>query len=115
MADRKRRIDLSDAQEKKHKQEVNPWTNVGYSEKYYSILEKRLKLPVYQFKEKLLEAVDQNQIVVVEGETGSGKTTQIPQFLVEAGYANQGQSLVACTVSLYRHHYCVLHCCRNIF
>mmetsp|Transcript_30645 Transcript_30645/g.46410 ORF Transcript_30645/g.46410 Transcript_30645/m.46410 type:complete len:712 (-) Transcript_30645:300-2435(-) len=97
MADRKRRIDLSDVQEKKHKQEINPWTNVGYSEKYYSILEKRLKLPVYQFKEKLLEAVDQNQIVVVEGETGSGKTTQIPQFLVEAGYANQGQSLVACT------------------
>ena len=41
-----------------------------------------------------------NQGVVVEGETGSGKTTQIPQFLVDAGYArvvNGKQRMVACT------------------
>jgi len=36
------------------------------------------------------------QVVVVEGETGSGKTTQIPQFLVDAGYT-KGGSCVACT------------------
>ena len=40
--------------------------------KYSDILAGRLKLPVYQFKEKLLESVSKNQIVVVEGETGSG-------------------------------------------
>lgn len=41
-----------------------------------------------------------NQTVVVEGETGSGKTTQIPQFLVEAGYGAIGEGwwvgIVAC-------------------
>jgi len=99
MTERKRCIDISNVDDtiKKNKREINQWTNDFYSEKYYSILEKRLQLPVYQFKEKLLEAVSQNQIVVVEGETGSGKTTQIPQFLVEAGYASQGETQVVCT------------------
>jgi pre-mRNA-splicing factor ATP-dependent RNA helicase DHX15/PRP43 len=112
MTDRKRRIDVSatmtangindsvyqdelDSTNKKNKQEISPWTNRPYSSRYYSILEKRLQLPVYQFKDQLLDAVRDNQIVVVEGETGSGKTTQIPQFLVN--YATQGKTLVACT------------------
>jgi len=76
---------------------INPWTGVDYSPKYHKILKDRLKLPVYKFKDKLVDAVSNNQVVVIEGETGSGKTTQIPQFLVEAGYATQGQSTVCCT------------------
>jgi pre-mRNA-splicing factor ATP-dependent RNA helicase DHX15/PRP43 len=98
MTDRKRRIDVPTdfgGDDKKNKQEINPWTNTPFSDRYYSILEKRLKLPVYQFKDKLLKAVEESQIVVVEGETGSGKTTQIPQFLVN--YATQGKTIVACT------------------
>ena len=74
---------------------MNPWTGKPYSQRFFSILEKRLELPVYQFKDKLLEAVKDNQIVVVEGETGSGKTTQIPQFLID--YATQGKTMIACT------------------
>lgn len=75
---------------------INPYTNTQYSVKYKQILSTRLKLPVYQFCEKLLNAVENNQVVVVEGETGSGKTTQIPQFLVEDGkYTEYG--MVACT------------------
>ena len=97
--DRKRKLDLGfgDGSGSKEEKGINPWTGKVYSEQYQKILQTRLKLPVYQFKEKLLDAVSKNQIVVVEGETGSGKTTQIPQFLVEAGYAEQGTSLVACT------------------
>lgn len=52
--------------------ERNRWTGDLYSARYYSILETRTKLPVYQFKDKLLQTVRDNQIVVVEGETGSG-------------------------------------------
>lgn len=37
------------------------------------------------------------QVIVVEGETGSGKTTQIPQFMVDAGYTQNGEYCVACT------------------
>ena len=92
-SDRKRRLDLGDALLQKQAKEItssdiNPWTNRPYSAKYHSILEKRLTLPVYLFRQQLLDTVAANQIVVVEGTTGSGKTTQIPQFLVEIGRAS---------------------------
>ena len=51
---------------------VNPWTSRPYSSKYYEILLKRMQLPVYEFKSALQRAVRDNQVVIVEGETGSG-------------------------------------------
>lgn len=47
-------------------------------------------LPVYAQKEKILECLESNQVVIVESPTGSGKTTQIPVILYEAGYATSG-------------------------
>ncbi len=48
------------------------------------------KLPVYQEKEKILEVLRKNQVIVVESPTGSGKTTQLPLILHEAGYSHSG-------------------------
>ena len=48
------------------------------------------KLPVYEQKERILEALEQNQVVIVHSPTGSGKTTQIPVILHEAGYSRNG-------------------------
>lgn len=53
---------------------INPWTQRSYSSKYYEILQKRKQLPVYEFKDALEKAVKENQVVIVEGETGSGET-----------------------------------------
>ncbi|BGP35024.1 hypothetical protein JCM10296v2_006854 [Rhodotorula toruloides] len=61
-----------------------------------SIDETRKSLPVYQWREQFLEAVSQYQVLVIEGETGSGKTTQLPQYLYEAGYCSNGQK-IGCT------------------
>jgi len=47
-------------------------------------------LPVYQQKDKILDALKGNQVIVVESPTGSGKTTQLPIILNEAGYADHG-------------------------
>ena len=47
-------------------------------------------LPIYQQKAKILEALATNQVIVVESPTGSGKTTQLPIILHEAGYASKG-------------------------
>ncbi|OAA41955.1 DEAD-like helicase [Beauveria brongniartii RCEF 3172] len=50
------------------------------------IQEARLKLPVVSEEQRLMEAIHNHNIVVICGATGSGKTTQVPQFLFEAGY-----------------------------
>uniref|UniRef100_A0A8D0D0Q0 ATP-dependent RNA helicase DHX8 n=1 Tax=Sander lucioperca TaxID=283035 RepID=A0A8D0D0Q0_SANLU len=60
-----------------------------------SILEQRESLPIYKLKEQLIQAVHDNQILIVIGETGSGKTTQITQYLAEAGYTTRGK--IGCT------------------
>lgn len=61
-----------------------------------SILETRKALPVFAYREELLNAIQTHQVIIVVGETGSGKTTQIPQYLVEAGYSREGKR-IACT------------------
>ncbi|XP_021268162.1 probable ATP-dependent RNA helicase DHX37 isoform X2 [Numida meleagris] len=52
------------------------------------IQEARLKLPILAEEQVIMEAINENPIVVICGETGSGKTTQVPQFLYEAGYTS---------------------------
>lgn len=50
------------------------------------IQQARMQLPVVAEEQKIMEAIHNNDVVVVWGATGSGKTTQVPQFLFEAGY-----------------------------
>lgn len=60
------------------------------------LAEQRRALPAFFAKDKLLTTVKANSVTLIVGETGSGKTTQIPQFLYEAGFA-QGHQAIACT------------------
>ncbi|KAL7961223.1 P-loop containing nucleoside triphosphate hydrolase protein [Trichoderma compactum] len=60
-----------------------------------SIKEQRESLPVFAFRSQLIKAVQENQILIVVGETGSGKTTQLTQYLAEAGFADNG--IIGCT------------------
>ncbi|RHN40413.1 putative RNA helicase [Medicago truncatula] len=63
---------------------------------FEALQEERKKLPIYPFRDEFLQAVHDHQVLVIVGETGSGKTTQIPQYLHEAGYIKHGRML-ACT------------------
>ncbi|CAI7893037.1 unnamed protein product [Closterium sp. NIES-53] len=55
----------------------------------------RKNLPMYRYREELLQAINDHQVLVIVGETGSGKTTQIPQYLYEEGYGKRGK--IGCT------------------
>ena len=60
-----------------------------------SIKEQRESLPVFAFRKQLLKAIEEHQLLIVVGETGSGKTTQLTQYLAEGGFANKG--MIGCT------------------
>ena len=61
-----------------------------------SMEETRKGLPIYQFREEIIQAVQDHQVLIIVGETGSGKTTQIPQYLHEAGYTSNDMK-IGCT------------------
>lgn len=51
-----------------------------------SIKEQREYLPVFAVRQKMLNVIRDNSVVIIVGETGSGKTTQLAQYLLEDGY-----------------------------
>ncbi|EJS44236.1 ecm16p [Saccharomyces arboricola H-6] len=52
----------------------------------HEIQKTRIQLPVFGEEHKIMEAIHHNDVVIICGETGSGKTTQVPQFLYESGF-----------------------------
>lgn len=56
----------------------------------------KISLPIYKYKDELLSLIRDNQIIIMVGETGSGKTTQLPQYLHEIGYTRDNKK-IGCT------------------
>lgn len=93
MKERKRKLDISGGGR------VNPLTNDVFSERYFTLLEQRKTLPVYQQKEEFIDKIKRENVIVLVGETGSGKTTQVAQFALDAG-------VIGTTVCLYIRERC---------
>ena len=84
----------SESQFAKHmKNEKN--VAVSHFARTKTMQQQREFLPIFQCKRHLLKLVQENPVVVVVGETGSGKTTQMTQYMMEAGYGRRGQ--ICCT------------------
>nr|CAD7194292.1 unnamed protein product [Timema douglasi] len=75
--------------------QVNPFTGLPYTPRYQEFLRKRITLPVWEYRAQFMKLLEENQCIVLVGETGSGKTTQIPQC-VEYSRC-KGKKGVACT------------------
>ncbi|KAH9912698.1 P-loop containing nucleoside triphosphate hydrolase protein [Epithele typhae] len=59
-----------------------------------SVPEQRQHLPIFAGKDAIIEVIRKNDVTILIGETGSGKTTQIPQYVLEAGLAGDGMVAV---------------------
>ncbi|PVU90535.1 hypothetical protein BB561_004829 [Smittium simulii] len=60
-----------------------------------TLKEQREFLPAFACRDELMRIIRDNQVVIVVGETGSGKTTQLAQYLMENGYGKYG--MIGCT------------------
>ncbi|GFY65643.1 ATP-dependent RNA helicase DHX8 [Trichonephila inaurata madagascariensis] len=91
-----RGIGLSTQDLPEWKKHISGGSKASYGKKtQLTILEQRQSLPIYKLKDDLIKAVTDNQILIVIGETGSGKTTQMTQYLSEAGFTARGK--IGCT------------------
>ena len=75
----------------------NPFNGKPLSKEYFRILRTRRGLPVHAQRHEFLQMYQSTQILVFVGETGSGKTTQIPQFVLFDDLPQERMKLVACT------------------
>jgi len=97
LASLERRNTTAAAVEKIENLSHNVFTHREHSQKYFQILQTRRDLPVHKQRQEFLEKYHSTQILVFVGETGSGKTTQIPQYVVYDELPNLTGKLVACT------------------
>lgn len=75
---------------------MNPLTNTPYSQRYQNLYKKRIALPVFEYQADFMRLLSLHQCIVLVGETGSGKTTQIPQWCVDFA-VSKGRKGVSCT------------------
>ena len=96
-------VPFSDAQEKHALKEASKFSShmpenneaVSTFATTKTLSQQRQFLPVFAVREEMLKVIRDNQVIVIVGETGSGKTTQLTQFLHEDGYTDFGK--IGCT------------------
>lgn len=61
------------------------------------VIQERLRLPIAPYRDAIMNCLAQNQVMIISGSTGSGKTTQIPQFILESSTQQGEPCRIICT------------------
>ncbi|KUI62654.1 ATP-dependent RNA helicase DHX29 [Cytospora mali] len=75
----------------------NIWQKKSSSPKYQNMLQSRMQLPMWHFRQQVVDTVDREQVTIICGETGCGKSTQVPSFLLEHQLSQGKPCKVYCT------------------
>lgn len=82
-------------------QEVNDlrslWESKSSSSAYYQMAQVRSMLPIFEFRDNILDAIDKSQITIVCAETGAGKSTQLPAYILEQQLSQGKPCRIFCT------------------
>ena len=82
---------------KTHPEYVQLWNSVQSSPRFQQMLSTRMKLPMHGFKGAALSAIDQSQVIILCGETGCGKSTQLPSYVLEHELSQGRNCKIYCT------------------
>ncbi|KAI1770617.1 P-loop containing nucleoside triphosphate hydrolase protein [Hypoxylon cercidicola] len=73
------------------------WADKSSTPRFQAMLQFRMQLPMWHFRDQVLGAVEREQVVIVCGETGCGKSTQVPSFLLEHQLSQGRPCKIYCT------------------
>jgi ATP-dependent RNA helicase DHX29 len=76
---------------------VQLWYGVQSSPRFQLMLPVRMSLPMYGFKDAALAAINQSQVIILCGETGCGKSTQLPSYVLEHELSKGRDCKIYCT------------------
>ncbi|KAH6667024.1 pre-mRNA-splicing factor ATP-dependent RNA helicase PRP22 [Plectosphaerella plurivora] len=73
------------------------WMQKSNTPRYQTMLQSRVQLPMWQFRQQVTDMVEREQVVIICGETGCGKSTQVPSFLLEHQLSQGRNCKIYCT------------------
>lgn len=73
------------------------WQKKSSAPRYQAMLQSRMQLPMWNFRQEVVDAVEREQVVIICGETGCGKSTQTPAYLLEHQLAQGKPCKIYCT------------------
>lgn len=76
---------------------IDLWSRKSSSTAFRKMLAVRTSLPIFHFKSKILESIDRSRVLILVSETGSGKSTQLPSYIVEHELSQGRRCKVYCT------------------
>ncbi|CAN8106048.1 unnamed protein product [Discula destructiva] len=73
------------------------WQRKSSTPRYQTMLQSRMQLPMWNFRQEVVDTVEREQVVIICGETGCGKSTQTPAYLLEHQLAQGKPCKIYCT------------------